>query len=206
LKKCHIINWTAFQKKMLYDKAIIKRFTEGDAIAFDEIFAFYSKKLYHFALGLVKDRAVAEDIIQQVFVELWEKRGLVNINLSFENYIFTITYNSIRKYFRNKSIEIRVKDYLIHNSTEIIENTDSSVIYDELFELAKNTIEKLPPKRKIVYKLSRQEGMKINEIACKLNITKKTAENHLSMALKFLKKEIGNISLLTLLYYCLFLF
>ena len=187
------------------DKKIIKRFKEGDAEAFDAIYHNYSKKMFHFALGLVKDEDISKDLVQEVFVNLWEKRGQVDLNLNFDNYIFTIAYNSIRKYFRKKSIETKVIDHLVKNSPEIIESVDGTVIYNELLELASKTIENLPPKRKIVYKLSRQEGMKIKEIASKLNISTRTAENHLAKALKYLKEELSGISLLTLLFFYLFL-
>jgi len=190
---------------MSEEKTIIIKFKEGDAAAFDSIYHKYSKKLYNFADGLIKDPDIAGEIVQEVFVNLWEKRHQVDITLNFENYIFTIAYNSIRKYFRKKSIELKVKDYLLNNSPEVIENNDGSIIYNELLELANRAIEKLPPRRKTVYKLSRQEGMKIKEIACKLEISTRTAENHLAKALKYLKEELAGISLLTLLFYHLFL-
>lgn len=190
---------------MLIEKGIIEKFTKGNARAFDEIYHQYSKKVYNFALGLLKDKDIAGEIVQVVFVNLWEKRNNVDITLNFENYLFTMAYNAIRKYFRKKSIETKVKDFLLKNSPEFIEDTDGVVIYNELLELANKTIEKLPPKRKIVYKLSRQEGMKIKEIAGRLNISPRTAETHLSKALKYLKEELISISLLTLLFYHLFI-
>jgi RNA polymerase sigma-70 factor (ECF subfamily) len=187
------------------DKKITKRFKEGDVEAFDAIYHKYSKKLLHFVLGLVKDLDISKDLVQEVFVSLWEKRDQVDPSLNFDNYIFTIVYNSIRKYFRKKSIQTKVIDHLHKNSPEIIESVDGTIIYNELLELANKTIETLPPKRKIVYKLSRQEGMKIKEIADKLNISNRTAENHLAKALKYLKEELSGISLHTLLFFYLFL-
>ncbi len=187
------------------DKTIIEKFKEGDTIAFDSIYHTYSGKLHNFAFGLLKNSDDSRELIQEVFVNLWEKRSQVDTALNFENYIFTITYNSIRKFFRKKAMENRIKDYLFKHSPEAVENNDASVIYDELLELVKKTVEKLPPKRKAVYKLSRYEGMGVKEIASKLNISKRTAENHLARALKNLKKELSGISMLALLFYHLFL-
>ena len=73
------------------DKKILKRYIEGDAEAFDAIYHKYSKKLFHFALGLVKDQDISKDLVQEIFVNLWEKRCQVDPNLNFDNYIFTIT-------------------------------------------------------------------------------------------------------------------
>ena len=171
------------------EKAIVKQFKDGDVAAFDALYHHYSKRLYNFSYGLVKDYDTAAEIVQEVFVTLWEKREQVNIELSFNNYIFTIAYNSIRKYFRSKSIETRVKNQLINNLPNIIENTDESIIYNELLEIANKAIEKIPPKRRMVYKLSRQEWLRIKEIAARLQISTRTAENHLAKALKFLEKE-----------------
>ena len=189
----------------MIEQKLIADFKAGDAAVFDIIYHKYSKRLYHFAFGLIKDQDTAAEIVQEVFVNLWEKRGQVDISLNFENYVFTIAYNSIRKYFRKKSIETRVKNYLLNSSPEIIENTDGSVIYNELLEIANKFIEKLPPRRKTIYKLSRQEGMKIKEIASKLNISNRTAENQLSKALNYLKDELVGISLIKLLFFHLFL-
>lgn len=187
------------------DKDTIRRFREGDAEAFDLVYRQYSRKLYFFALGLVKDEETSKDLVQEVFVNLWEKKEQVNLNLNFENYIFTIVYNSIRKYFRKKAIEIKVMDHVLKNSPDFMETTDKDLIYSELLDIANETIENLPHRRKTVYKLNKQEGMKIKEIASKLDISPRTAENHLSRALKYLKEELAGISLNALLFFHLFL-
>ncbi|HET7180079.1 MAG TPA: RNA polymerase sigma-70 factor [Chryseosolibacter sp.] len=178
---------------MSEEKAILMQFKVGDVAAFDRIYHRYNKKLCNFASRLIKDYDTGVEIVQDVFVTLWERHEQVNTELNFNNYIFTITYNSIRKHFRNKSIETKVKDYLLSNSRGTMENTDGAIMYNELLDLANKTIEKLPPKRKLVYKLSREEGMRAKEIAAHLNISTRTAENHLAKALKFLEKElVGN--------------
>jgi RNA polymerase sigma-19 factor, ECF subfamily len=191
----------------MYDNKdnIVERFKAGDAEAFDKIYQDYSKKVLHFVLGLVKDKNVAQELVQEVFVNLWEKRGQVNPGLNFDNYIFTITHNSIRKHFRKKAIEKKALHFLLNESPEIINDVEGTMIYNELLELASKTIENLPPQRKKVYKLSKQEGLKIKEIASKLNISPRTAENHLARALKYLKEELSEISFLALLYFNLFL-
>lgn len=198
-------NKKRFSKYPMEDKSTIRKFKEGDAAAFDTIYHHYSKKLYNFAYGLLKDKDTANEILQEVFVQLWEKRDQVDVALSFENYIFTIVYNAVRKYSRRKSIENKVRYFLSNHSSDITENTDSDIIYNEMLELAYRTIDKLPHKRKIVYKLSRQEGMKIKQIASMLNISPRTVENHLSKALKFLKEELADISVTTIIFCFLFL-
>ncbi len=191
--------------QMLDDKKTIERFKEGDVAAFDTIYRKYSRKLFHFALGLVKEREMSRDIVQEVFINLWEKRSKVDLNLNFDNYIFTIAYNSILKFFRKRAVETRLKEQMLVNSPEVLESVEGNVIYYELLELANNSIENLPPMRKMVYKLNRQEGMKIKEIARKLNISKRTAENHLARALKHLKEELSWMSVPAIIFVLLFI-
>lgn len=186
------------------EKNIVSRYKKGDASAFDTLYFSYSKKLYYFVMGLLKDQTIAEEIIQEVFVKLWEKRDKVNADLNFENYIFMIAYNSVRKYFRDKSLESRILANMSAITPEEINSTESIVIYNDLLSLVNEAIEKMPSQRKRVYKLSRHDGMSIQDISKKLNISKRTAENHLSRALKYLKEEIANISLLTSLFFHLF--
>jgi len=190
---------------MLINNQIIKRFKEGDAESFDIIYNKYSKKLFHFVLGLVKDRVISEDLVQEVFVSLWENRSQVNPKLNFENYIFTIAYNSIRKFFRDQSTKTKVIDLLIKDSPELVDSIYGTVIYNEMLDQANKIIETLPQRRKVVYKLSRQEGMKTKEIADKLNISTRTVENHLAKALKYLRTELSDISLPILLFFHLFI-
>ena len=173
--------------------------------AIDAIYNSYSKKLYSFTFSLLKDHGQSEDLVQDVFVTLWEKRDQINPDLNFENYLFTICYNSVRKFFRRKNIEHKVKDYLLKNSPESIPETANTVIYNDLMDVVESAVEKLPPRRKLVYKLSRQEYMQIREIAESLSISSRTAECHLYKALSFIKQELDKASLLSLLFFHLFI-
>ncbi len=186
---------------MIVKKEIIQQFKAGNAAAFDKIYNTYSSKLFSFANALLKDPDEATDIVQDVFVTLWEKRDQVDIEQNFDNYIFTIMYNGVRKFFRKRSLKYKLENYLLGNSPDAIEGTDGDLIYNELQEMANKSLEKLPPKRKEVYLLRKQEGLSVKEIAKKLDISPRTVESHLAKALGFLKKELESISLLTILFY-----
>ena len=187
------------------ENKIVKRFIKGDQCAFEQIYYTYSKKLYHFCLGLIKDPNEAMEVVQDVFVTLWEKREQVNPEMNIENFLITIAYNSIRKMFRKKSNKQKAIDHLMEGYSGITENTEKTVIYNDLYNKAETSIQKMPPKRKMVYKLSRQEGMSAKEIAEKLGISKRTVDGHLEEALSFLKTELAKYSIHVLLFFCLFL-
>jgi RNA polymerase sigma-70 factor (ECF subfamily) len=182
--------------EMRDEKSILKRLKTGDIAAIDAIYNLYSRKVYSFAFSLLKDHNLSEDLMQDVFVKLWEKREQINPDLKFENYLFTICYNSALQYFRRKSVELKVKDYLLKNAPESISETTNTVICNELMDIVERSVEKLPPRRKLVYKLSRQEYMQIKEIAESLSISPRTAESHLTKALSFIKQELEKASLL----------
>ncbi|HDR89454.1 MAG TPA: RNA polymerase sigma-70 factor [Bacteroidetes bacterium] len=184
---------------MSLNKNTVKRFIKGDLNAFNLIYYTYSKKLYHIGLGLLKDPDKANEMVQDVFVTLWEKREKINPELNFENYLLTMTYNSIRKLFRKKKIEQEVKHEVLKETSITHSNTENSVIYNDLLRLAQNLIEKMPPKRKLVYKLNRQQGVSIKEISEKIGISKRTVEGHLTKALGYLKEEMAKYSLFSLL-------
>jgi RNA polymerase sigma-70 factor (ECF subfamily) len=190
---------------MAITKNIIKHFIAGDVASFDAIYYHYNKKLYYFGLGLLKDPDKASEIVQDVFVTIWEKREQINPEMNFENYLLKIAYNSICKLLRKKSNEQRVKNNLIKNAPRSIENTHYSVIYNDLYDLAKTYIENMPPRQKMVYKLNRLEGLSNEEIAQKLGLSKRTVESHLNKALKYLKTEMAKHSILLLLFFYLFL-
>lgn len=176
----------------IYMKSLLGRFKNGDIQAFNKVYLLYSDRLYSFSLGLLKDPHKSQEVVQEVFITLWEKKDQINTDLNFENYLFTITHNSIKKVFRKRLIEIKVKEQLAHNKKNSKVNLENEMIYNDLLVIAEKSIEKLPAKRKQVYKMSRQQGLKIREIANKLKISTRTVECHLSKALKFLKKEINN--------------
>ena len=188
------------------DYKLVKSLKKGDLFAFDQLFSKYSKKLYYFAKGYLGSKEDAEGLVQEVFLLVWDKRKELKEHLSFNAFLYTVTYNAIRKYFRKKA---RAKKYL----DKFLEDYDgkhnkmvADIEYNNLLELANKAIEKLPEKRKLIFQLSRHEGLSNMEIAKRLDISKKTVENQIHSALKFLREQFGKETLLTLLFYYLFIF
>ena len=190
---------------MRNEKEIIEKLKSGDISAFDEIYHMYNDRIYQFALGLLKDEDSANEMVQQVFISIWEKRDRIRPDLNFRNYLMTITSNAVRKYFRRKSLQNKVYENLYSDKTFWSENTEDEVIYNELYAIAQRTIDKMSPRRKEVYQLSRQKGLRINEIAKQLGISESTAESHLTQALRFLKEELSKLSISAILFFYLFI-
>ncbi|MFO7853210.1 MAG: RNA polymerase sigma factor [Bacteroidota bacterium] len=186
-------------------KTIIRRLIMGDTFAFDEVFNIYYSKIYSFAFKNLKNKQDAEEIVQEVFFFLWKDRKNLKKVKNLDAWLFTISFNIIRKYFRKIARRRKyLKNQLIKHKDE--ENSISAEVKDyELRNEAEYIIEHLPPKQKTVFKLSKIEGMNNSEIAQKLNINIKTVENHLSNAKTFLKKYLFEEDLLIMFFLGLFI-
>ena len=188
------------------DYKLVKSLKKGDLFAFDQLFSKYSKKLYYFAKGYLGSKEDTEGLVQEVFLLVWDKRKELKEHLSFNAFLYTVTYNAIRKYFRKKARAKKYLDKFLEDYDGKHNKTVADIEYNNLLELANEAIEKLPEKRKLIFQLSRHKGLSNMEIARKLNISKKTVENQIHSALKFLREQFGKGTLLTLLFYWLFIF
>ncbi|MFO7853474.1 MAG: RNA polymerase sigma-70 factor [Bacteroidota bacterium] len=194
------------EQKENTDYNLVKSLKKGDLFAFDKLFSKYSKKLYYFARSYLGSSEDAEGMVQEVFLLIWNKREELKEHLSFNAFLYTVTYNAIRKYFRKKEREKRHLDKFLEDYEGKHNRTVTDIEYNNLLELANKAIEKLPERRKLIFKLSRYKGLTNKEIAEKLNISKKTVENQIRSALKFIRDQLGKETLFTLLFYYLFIF
>lgn len=164
--------------------------SKGDVESFDEIFRLFSEKIYAFALQYFRSEEEAKEIVQEVFYSLWKYRDRIEPSKNFDSYLYTITFNAIRKRFRYFYRE-RIKLENISGEYDLNDNSlQIEAEYSELREIINKTVRELPDRQKEIYHLSREKGLSNQEIAQKLNITKKTVENHLNRALKQLKETL----------------
>ena len=187
------------------EKDHILELKKGSFEAFDKLYSIYKKKLYGFAIGYLKSREDAEDIVQEVFIKIWMNRNEIDESKSFNSYLFTISKNSILNYFRKKSNSNAYTDYIKNFAKLTCEKTDEKMEYDDLLQKANLIIDKLKPRQKEIYLLSRKEGLSNAEIAEKLGISKKSIENQISISLKFLRENFGQENLIYVLFLALFL-
>jgi RNA polymerase sigma-70 factor (ECF subfamily) len=154
----------------------------------------------------LKQEEDAEEIVQEVFVKIWESRSKIDIYASFGSFLFTIAYNSTISLLRKRMRENKSKEYL--KSLQQIDSADQvidEIQFKELSEKVHSLLEQITPRQKEIYLLSREEGLSHQEIAEKLNISENTVNNHLVATLKFLKTHIDNNLAVSVLFMCLFL-
>ena len=183
---------------------LVRSLRDNNITAFNQLFEYYSSKLYHFAFGYLKSFEDTEELVQEVFIKIWEKRKDINPDYDFQSYLFTIAFNQVKKHFRSKHI---MNKYLEHaGNFESNSVATPEVDYRELSEIIDRLVDRMPEKRKQVFIKSRIEGKNILEISEEMDISKKTAENHLHTALKYLKQELGRENLIGMLFFYLYFF
>ncbi len=187
------------------EKDYIIELKKGSFSAFDHIFSFYKERLYAFAIGYLKVSEDAQELVQEVFVKVWENRDTLDETRSFNSYLFTISKNTILNYFRKRATEQSYIDYIKQHTHLTYNKAEDELEYEALLKKANTVIEQLPSRQKEIYRLSREKGLSNEEIARKLRISKKTVENQVTLAMKFLREQLGREKLYVLLFIALFL-
>lgn len=185
----YICNQHVLNEDILEDKALIIALKNGDEEAFTSLYHRYCNKVYKFCSLYFTNNSSAEEVVQEVFIKLWDIRSYVNENENLEGLLFIITRNMVfdntRKNFNESFYHISIlaaynKAYDIE---EELHAKDLKVYIDRL-------VNELTPRQKEIFCMSRYEHLSYKEIAEKLNITPKTVERHINDALKYLKKNI----------------
>lgn len=178
------------------DEVLLNRFYRGEETAFNLIFKRYSTLLYASAYNLFRDKQACEDMVQELFIELWEKRDSLKIR-SLKSFLFVCIKNKALMAIR--SGKVMISDDILSELCSKHE-TDHTIIVKELAEILNQSINKLPKKCQVVFKLSRIEHLSNREIAEKLNVSIKTVENQMTIALSRLKtSSIDYLIIATLL-------
>jgi len=169
------------------DFKILKDLKSNHESAFNELFRKYYKNLTYFAIKIVKNRETAEEVVQDLLVNFWEKRHQLEPNISLKAYLYRAVYNNSIHYNKN---EMR------YGKTDVSEAHDLGCDFDNLLEQSEletkiyQLIEQLPTECRKIFKLSRFEELKYKEIADQLEISVKTVETQMSRALKFIKTNL----------------
>lgn len=151
------------------------------------------------SLKMLKIPALAEEVVQDTFMNVWVNRQKFNAIDNPEGYLFTIAYNNIYSQLKKMARDNRMLDGLIEAVQDIQYTTEDQVLARESESRINQAVEELPQQRRIIFKLSRQQGLSHDEIAKQLNISRSTVKNQLVEALRFIRRHLGNIPLFILL-------
>lgn len=159
------------------------------------LFYEWHNPLCNYAHRIVKDRNAASDIVQDVFVYIWEKRNDLNLESNIKSYLFQTTYHrSINYLKKSKVVPLTDEQYLIpgnsHNDDSFDQEAEVFAKKEKIFK----SLRHLPPKCREVFVLSRQNGLTYTEIADSLGISKKTVENHMVKALSIIRNNLNKFA------------
>jgi len=175
------------------DNEILIQLRKNDVNGLKRLYDKFYENLYMLAVKYTRQKEVAEEIIQDVFIQLWGKRQVLNITTSFKSYLSAaVKYQSIN-YLKSIYKKYRFTEFIPDLFTNYTSGGELKVIGDELSDLIRTSIKNLPPRCRIIFNLSRNLGMTYDEIAAHLNISKRTVQAQIGIALKRIRKDLkGN--------------
>lgn len=172
------------------ESKILFRLKRGDTLAFDILYNEYSPKLYRNILRMVKQEILAEEILQDVFIKLWEKKETLNIETSLKSYLFRIAHNLIMDIFRRAAFDKHLLQHLISISTQHACNTNEIIDLKDTQILLQEAIDSLSTQRRKIYLLVKFEGKSYKEVSELLNISQSTISDHIVKATKTVKEKL----------------
>ena len=186
------------------DRQTVSEFIKGKVEAFDILYERYSGRLYVFALRLLKNQEDARDVVQETFLKIWQKRYELSEVKSFKSIVFTVNYNimidMVRKKMNDEKYQAFLHQYFKFETPHAINSGD----LDLLNQHVRTLVDQLPERRREIFVLSRETGLTNREISEKLNISIKTVETHISLALKYIRERVGDQTLAVMLFLSLF--
>ncbi len=177
----------------LPDETLLSRLKEGDEKAFTTIYIRYNKMLYVLAYKYLKDSFRAEDIVQQVFLKLWEARSLFAGAINLRNYLYTSAKNLILNEIRDNFSDMEKNYAVIQNRPEFEDKLQSALEEKDLFQHFYKILAELPEQKRKVCLLKIRDNLSNQEVADKLHISVPTVKSHYSQAIKLLRDKMGRL-------------
>ncbi len=188
-----------------YEEELLNRIIDGDERAFAQLFDQYKDKLFAYGCKITKSEEVAEEIVQDVFLKIWTNREKINPELAFNSYLFKITKNLALNFLQQAARDQKHRDRLTNYFQQLPERnaTEDFLVSAEYQRMLTEAVAQLPPRRKLVFSMSRQEGMTHAEIAKALKLSPGTVKIHIIHAVKSIKDYLRIHADITFLLVCL---
>ena len=168
--------------------------------AFEEVFMEHYKGLYSYACIMLKNEADAEEITQNVFVKLWEKRSALVIETSLKAYLYRMVHNDCLNRLKHLSVVRTFQNEKMYSMKNESDNAEDKLAAEQLNDRLRNALRELPEQCRTIFQMSRFDELKYREIADKLGISVKTVENQMGKALRLLREKLVDFLILILLF------
>lgn len=189
------------------EHSLVLRLIDGDEEAFCELYAAYKNRLIYFAMRFLKSREFAEDVFQDAFTIIWQSRRFINPDASFTNYLYTIVRNRILNQLRDLKNQDKMREYILSQAIDSTNETNEKILANDLQEIIDSALQKLTPRQREIFSMSREQYMSHREIADALGISINTVQESISTSLHTLRTYLKQRSVisadLVLLLICL---
>ena len=175
-----------------FENVLLQQIAAGDEIAFGNLFHAWRDKLYFYILRITNSPETAEDILQDVFFKLWIKRCELSDVNNFSAYLFRMAHNHAISGMRRMAQETIILSGLRRETLSSGIPMDEALLCKQVQEKLKQIVDQLPKQQRLVYTLSREQGLKQEEIARQLDITISTVQNHMTQALRTIRMQLGH--------------
>jgi RNA polymerase sigma-70 factor (family 1) len=175
----------------LDEKSLLANVATGDRSAFNQLYAAHINNVYEYIFLFTKSKEETEELLQEVFVNLWEKREKLAEVDSFKSYLFRAAKNRLITNVRHMQVKHRVLSEIGRTTDDSQHTTEYDVTYKEYHQVLQKAIAKLPPKRKLIFRLNMENGLSYDEIAHQLQISKSVVKNQLYKALDFIRQYLS---------------
>lgn len=172
------------------EKKLLTAISAGDATAFGELFRIWKDKLYFYLLRISQSPETAEDQLQDIFIKVWINRHKLGEVNDFGAWLFSIARNHALSGMRRMALETVVMRQVRQNTSTASQAVDETLLYKQIREKLKEVVDALPAQQRQVYQLSREQGLKQEEIARQLQISISTVQNHMTLALRTIRSRL----------------
>lgn len=174
------------------DAELIPLWVNGDEAAFDTLYKRYVVRLLNTAFQKTNSRELAQELVQEVFMELYLHRGELVIHTSLQGYLFTILKNKIFNYYRHELVQKKYRQFIITRGEQLAHDSSKNIEGKELQDKIRELIQELPLQCRTVFLLSREGQLSNKDIAEQLHISVNTVEQHIRKARRILREALGN--------------
>lgn len=175
------------------EKHLLSRVAAGDTKAFRTLYVLYKDRLYGFLFQLTKSHSISEDLLQDTFMHIWEDRVRLSGVIDFKAYVFTMVKHRALNSLKRMSREALAIRRIACQAEPEDRSTESDVQYNELRKKVDRVVRQLPPQQQTVYRMSREQGLRQEEISHRLNLTVATVKKHLTLSLRYIRKNLSVI-------------
>jgi RNA polymerase sigma-70 factor (ECF subfamily) len=159
-------------------------------VVFEQLFKKHFRELHAYAFSILKDWDIAEEIVQAMFLKLWEKNDWMKLQSSVRSYLYKSVYHDSLNHLRHQKVQLKYQTATVHTMEHYTDDAAGKLKLGELERHLSAALSKLPEKCRAIFHLSRFEELKYQEIATRLEISIKTVETHMGKALRILRKEM----------------